>query len=507
MHPGADEPALPWLPSPRGVRGGLALDGHKAESIGTPLRDCPLPPQLVLPLRQHAGAAALPCVEPGARVAAGDCIAQPGGAGSVALHAPASARVLAIEPRPTARGLEPCIVLEPDGEGRTTTLTPWPDWRSRTPDALRARLAEAGVVGLGGAMFPTAVKNATPAHMVVLNGAECEPWISCDDALLRTRPDEVLQAAALLRHLNGAAHVCIALEDSMTAAFEALRSGAAGLPDDTPRLLRVPTRYPQGGERQLIESLTGRALPPRDTPAAHGIRVQNVATAVAAWRAVVHGEPLTHRIVTVTGPGVAAPCNLRVAIGTPVAHVIAQAGGYTPRAARLLLGGPMMGTALPHDAIPLVKGSQCVLVLDAAGLPEARAPLACIRCGDCARACPAGLQPQLLWAYGRAGQEARQLDAGLMACIECGCCDLVCPSAIPLTAAFRHDKATQRNAMRERDDALAARERFEAREARLARLAAEREARLAERRATVAGADAVQAAIARARARRGGGEA
>lgn len=487
--------------------GGLRLPGHKDASRAGGLQAVPMPPELRLGLQQHAGLPALPCVVPGERVARGQCLALADGEFSADVHAPSAGRVLAIAPGdpsapPGRQGAH--IVLACEGDD---AVAPWPalDPVTASPEALRGRIRAAGLVGLGGAGFPTAEKLSVGRELLVLNGAECEPWIACDDALLRHHADEVVLGGTMMARIVGAPRVLLAIEDSMPHALAAARAACAANGNGVVEAVSVPTIYPEGGERQLIRVLTGREVPRGGLPRDLGVIVQNVGTARAAWRAVAHGEPLLERIVTVTGPGVARPGNFIVPLGTPVAHLVAQAGGYTPQARRLLLGGPMMGLALPHDGFAIGKPDNCVLVLGEAELRPAGDEMPCIRCGDCASACPARLLPQqLLWQV-RADRLDDAREQGLFDCIECGCCDLACPSHIPLTAHFRHGKSEVRARAADTERAHAARERYESRLQRLQREAAEREQRLAERRAGAASADAVAAALERARARRAGG--
>ena len=484
--------------------GGLRLAGHKAESTVNGLQACPMPPQLQVSLLQHAGHAAEACVAPGEQVARGQRIGLATGEFSADVHSPCSGRVLAIEDGelPHFPGLNAAHVLIEAEDGPSAAFLPALDWRQAAPEALRERIRTAGVVGLGGAGFPTAEKLSVGRELLILNGAECEPWIACDDALLREHADEVMQGGLLLARVVGAGQVLLAIEDSMPQALASARAAAAALGEAAITVVAVPTLYPEGGERQLIQVLTGREVPRGGLPRDIGVIVQNVGTARAAWRAVVLGEPLTERIVSVTGRGVARPGNYRVPIGTPVAHLIAQAGGYTPQAARLLLGGPMMGQALPHDQFPIGKTHNCVLVLVQDEVDDPPPEMPCIRCGDCATVCPAQLLPQQLLWHARADRLGRAQDQGVFDCIECGCCDLACPSHIPLTRHFRHTKAQIRIKAAEAGRAEAARERHESRQQRLEREARELVQRQDARKAGAASPDAVAAALERARARR-----
>lgn len=481
--------------------GGLALPGHKAASTAGGLRACAWPTELQLSLRQHAGLPAEPVVAVGDRVARGQRIAAAVDPAGADLHAPCAGTIVAI--RPVALPPAPAVghlVLAVDPDGDSVRLPALP--ADADPARLLARLREAGLVGLGGAGFPTAGKLAVARELLVLNGAECEPWVACDDALLRAHADEVVLGGRLLARISGAARIVLAIEDCMHEAIAAARAAIDAHGGGAVELVVVPTRYPEGGERQLVQVLTGREVPRGGLPRDIGVLVQNVGTARAAWRAVAHGEPLVGRVVTVTGPGVASPGNFVVPLGTPLSHLVEQAGGYTKAARRLVLGGPMMGQALPHDGYAIGKTHHCVLVLGDRDLRPAGDEMPCIRCGDCASACPQRLLPQQLLWQARAGRLGDARDQGLPDCIECGCCDLACPSHIPLTQQFRLAKGALAAADADARAAEAARERFESRQQRLVREAAEREARLAARKASAASPEAVAAALARAKAKR-----
>jgi len=466
--------------------GGLHLPDHKAESSGGPVADMPLPQYFTLPLQQHIGEPAEPLVKVGDQVRTGQVIARSPEYVSAPIHAPCSGTVTAIEERliPHPSGLQaPCIVIHSDAADTWTELPePWPDFVEREPAELRERIRWAGIVGLGGAGFPTSVKAnpgaGHPIHTLILNAAECEPYISCDDLLMREQPERVLAGLAIIRHVVGARECLIGIEDNKPEAIAALRAALAdsGCPDT--HLMVVPTKYPSGGEKQLIGLLTGREVPSHGLPAEIGVLCQNVATAAAVADAVLEGRPLVERIVTVTGQGVASPGNFRVRVGSPAAEVIATAGGYTPAAARLILGGPMMGFALPSDDLPVTKTTNCLLVADASEAPQPPPAQACIRCGRCAEVCPALLLPQQLYWYARARDMDKVQDYHLFDCIECGCCAHVCPSHIPLVQYYRFAKTTIWTQERDKAKSDLARQRHEFRQARLERLEAERKARL-----------------------------
>lgn len=475
------------LEQPARFHGGLQLPANKAQSLRSPLRVAPLPERLVVPLGQHIGEPAEALVNVGDRVLKGQLIGRSLNYISAPVHAPTSGTVTDIGdyPVPHPSGLRAaCVVIHADGEDRAgDTGLKMDDVFRAEPADIRQRVREAGIVGLGGAGFPTAVKlNPGPqrkVELLVINAAECEPYISCDEALMCNRTMDVIDGIRIMQHALGAPQVAIGIEDNMPDAITCLERGLAERGVTDIRIATVPTRYPAGGEKQLIYALTGEEVPSQGLPADLGIICHNVGTAAAVARALLHGEPLISRIVTVTGAGVAGPCNLEVRIGTPMADVIAACGGYTDKVERLVMGGPMMGVSLPGDNLPVIKTCNCLLAAAREETPPPKAALACIRCGQCADVCPATLLPQQLYWYARSRDFDKVQDYNLFDCIECGCCAQVCPSHIPLVQYYRFAKTEIWDLERQRARADLARQRHEF---RLERLEREKKA-LEERRA------------------------
>lgn len=428
----------------RTLTGGLRIDAHKMRSTQTAIRKGPMPSRLVLATHQHRGAPAVPDVEVGQHVRKLERIARAEAPRSAAVHAPTSGRVVAIEQRdvPLGHALQrsPCIVIEPDGRDERAADGPgaWPADRAAQLERIRA----SGLVGLGGAVFPTAEKLAaqSPCMALIVNGAECEPFISCDDMLMREAPREIVEGVILMADLLDAPHCIIALERDKRRAIEAVRAAIRERGDARLSLAELPTIYPAGGERQLIELLTGSEVPADRFPSEIGYPCQNVGTAFALRQYAREGEPLVSRIVTVTGRGIRDAANVEVLIGTPIDELVELCGGYTEDVCRLILGGSMMGYALPNDGLPVTKASNCIIAATPDEVRTDTTEWACIRCGECSTACPARLQPQELLRAAHQSDFRLLRELGLTDCIECGCCDVICPSHIPLTEVFRGAK-------------------------------------------------------------------
>ncbi|UCE89933.1 MAG: electron transport complex subunit RsxC [Pseudomonadota bacterium] len=491
-------------------KGGLHLPDHNAMSMAMPVREANIPRHLVLPLQQHIGNRAEPVVDVGDQVLKGQLIARAEEYVSAPVHASSSGTVIAIEERPVPHPsgqAAPCIVIETDGaDAWCEREAHRGHYSDLDPSALRNIIRKAGIVGLGGAGFPSFIKlNPGPAREIdtlILNGSECEPYITCDAMLMPERAREIVEGLLIMRHAVHARHCKIGVEDNKPEAISALREALGNEEAGFIEIVEIPTLYPVGGEKQLIKVLTGREVPSNGLPLDVGIVCHNVGTAAAVQRAVVHGEPLISRNVTITGDAVGRPTNLNVRFGTPISELLAQCEVDTEGLQRLVMGGPMMGIALHDDAAPVIKTTHCILATRKA--PGAAGAMPCIRCGQCAEVCPVRLLPQQMYWYAKAREFDKVQDYNLFDCIECGCCSYVCPAHIPLVQYYRYAKTEIWAKEKEKQKADAARERHEFHQYRQEREKQEKEERHRKKREQLkkargeggeSKADAKQAAI------------
>ncbi len=486
--------------------GGVHPPQSKTEASSRPIAIAPIVPKLVVSLRQHAGEAARPIVRVGDRVLKGQMIGAAQGEVSATIHAPTSGIVRAIDLQPVPhRTLTPdlCITIETDGADAAVEFAPL-DYRRSDPALLRQRLLDSGVVGMGGAVYPShikAVDHGKAIPTLVINAAECEPFITCDDLLMRERAGEVMQGIEILRHMLDAREVLIGIEDNKPQAIAAMRAAASGAA--TMAVTAVPTLYPVGGAKQLIRVLTGIEIPADRHALDFGVQCFNLGTAYAVYRAIALGEPVISRIVTVAGH-VAQPQNYEVRLGTPMAALFALAK-EKPGGAGYIMGGPLMGLKLPSKELPVVKATNCILRAPPELSHVRYREMPCIRCGQCALACPMELQPHELYWFAKSDDLDKAQQYALLDCIECGACSYACPSHIPLVTYYRAAKGALREQAQSASEAQAARERYQQRQARLAQGTGEEPANddSAEGAAAQRKRAAVQAAVASARARHG----
>ncbi|MBN8438575.1 MAG: electron transport complex subunit RsxC [Candidatus Accumulibacter sp.] len=464
-------------------KGGVKPQTRKAPSVQSPIGQVPMPLRLYVPLHQSLGGAPNPLVQAGEQVLKGQVIGAADGWMSAAVHAPTSGTVLAVEQHVAAHpsGLPTLsVVIEPDGREQWIARTPL-DHRSLAPERVRELLRDAGVVGLGGAVFPSHAKltaaRTVPVEHLVINGAECEPFMTCDDLLMRERAEEIVRGAAIFRDLLAARRVLIGIEDNKPEAVAAMQLAVRRLGEDH-EVVAVPTRYPAGGAKQLIRVLTGKEVPASKRSTELGVQCFNVATAYTAYRALAHGEPVISRIVTLTG-NVEQPRNWEVLLGTPMREVVAL-GKPKADTSRYLMGGPMMGFEIGDLAAPVVKATNCIIAGSPTLFPPNPPEMPCIRCGACADVCPHELQPFELYWFARARNFGKTQEYHIFDCIECGCCSYVCPSHIPLVQYFRFAKSEIWSREKEKQAADAAKARFELRNARAEREQAEKAERLAK---------------------------
>lgn len=463
--------------------GGVKPAHNKTQSTQLPIAHAPLVQRYIVPLHQSVGGMPRPIVNVGDRVLKGQRVGEADGWVSAAVHAPTSGIVLEIGPHiiPHPSGLTTdCVVIEADGRDEWIERKAF-DITNAAPETVREYLRDMGIVGMGGAVFPSHVKLNVPGgkqiEELVINGAECEPFITCDDRLMREQAIEVLQGSVLFGQLVNAGKVLIGVEDNKPEAIAALKDAQQQL-NAAVEIITVPTIYPTGGAKELIRVLTGKEVPGSKRSTDFAVQVFNVATVQSAWRAITYGEPLISRIVTLSG-NVGEPRNWSVPIGMPIGDLVALAGPL-PDTDGIVMGGPMMGFRVPTPDAPVIKATNCLLAHSVKLFPPKPPEQQCIRCGNCAQACPQELQPFELYWWSRASKFDKLEKYKLFDCIECGCCDYVCPSHIPLVNYFRFAKSEIQAEARAHQASDSARERFEFREERADREKREKAERLAK---------------------------
>ncbi len=458
-------------------KGGVYPDEHKSGTSGLQSRALGVPDTLVIPLKQHSGSAAEVLVKPGQHVLQNEPLTSPANDRQVPVHAPVSGTVTAIAQAPIAHagGLtEPCIILKTDKEaaGAVYQNPAYPSYAEVPVDTLLNHIRSMGIAGLGGAGFPTEAKlrssvKAQNCELLIINGAECEPYITCDDRLMQENPEDILRGIDILRYILKPRFTVIAIENNKPAAISSLKAKIAEMGLQDIRVTEIPVKYPSGAARNLIRIITGIEIPYSARSTAYGVVVHNVSTAFAVGEAVLRGQPLTRRMITVAGDALRDKMNAWVSLGTPISYILSQCGYQPPPVPRIIVGGPMMGFTVPHTQVPVVKTINCIIAPAASEIKRVKPQVDCIRCGRCAHACPVRLVPYEIYDYCVNGEFKKAYENGLRSCIECGCCSFVCPSAIRIVAAIRIAKAEVKNEKLKEEKLRTARERFEAKKARI----------------------------------------
>ena len=493
--------------------GGIHPLEMKSQSNGTPIQHTELAATFYIPVKQHAGNQGNILVKAGDYVLKGQALTNGDGLRALPVHSPTSGTVTNIQPYVAAHpsGMsELTIEISADGKDQWREQFPMLDYKNIQPDILIDRIYHAGIAGLGGAVFPTAAKIKSAqdkVKLLIINGAECEPYITCDDRLMRDYPQEVLEGSRILAHILKPEKTVIAIEDNKPEAIKALKKAVRKQKDIDIRV--IPTKYPSGGAKQLIQVLTGMEVPSGQRSSSIGVLMHNVGTAFAIKRAIVNDEPLIERVVTLTGESIPHKGNYLARIGTPIIHLLQQGGYQYNTDFPVFMGGPFMGFIIPNLNAPITKLSNCLLAPNEQEYSEPEPEQSCIRCSACSDACPVRLMPQQLYWFAREEDHEKSQQYQLKDCIECGICAYVCPSHIPLIQYFRQEKAKIWEIKEKARKADEAKARFEARKARLEKAAEERKAKtekLAQaRRAEVEkkqGVDPVQAALARLKAKK-----
>ncbi|EMD5948118.1 electron transport complex subunit RsxC [Proteus mirabilis] len=464
-------------------KGGIHPPEMKLQSSRTPMRIAQLPDEVTIPIHQHLGTPGQLCVKVGDHVLKGQALTR-GVGRTLPVHASISGTVTAIEPFPSTHpsGLpEIAVKIVSDSKDEWREKSPLVDYQSQSKEVLLTRIHEAGIAGLGGAGFPTATKLKGGGDLVktlIINAAECEPYITADDRLMQEHADEVIAGCQILMHILSPDEVLIGIEDNKPEAIAALKQALAALTNEKRIFIRViPTKYPSGGAKQLTKILTGKEVPSGGRSSDIGVLMQNVGTVVAIKRAIIDDEPLIERVVTVTGQGTKTPGNFWARLGTPIYALIKQAGFVAGSEQMVIMGGPLMGFTLPDLNAPVIKITNCLLIPSPEEMDTDNIEEACIRCGQCVDACPSGLLPQQLYWFSKGKEHEKAQQHNLFDCIECGACAFVCPSNIPLVQYYRQEKAEIREIDAEAKRAAEAKARFEAKKIRMEREKLEREAR------------------------------
>ena len=493
--------------------GGIHPPDMKSQSNKKPISTLPLPQDFYVPIKQHTGSAGSVLVKRGDHVLKGQPLTQGDGLSSLPVHAPTSGTVIDVFPYVAAHpsGLpEISVHIKADGLDQWREQNPMDDFLTQTPEQLVEKIYQAGIAGLGGAVFPTAAKIHSAEKQVkllIINGAECEPYITCDDRLMRDYADEIIEGIRIIRYILRPEKVVIAVEDNKLEAVSALERALHGANDIEIRI--IPTKYPSGAAKQLIQVLTGMEVPSGQRSSSIGVLMQNVGTAFAVKRAVINDEPLIERVVTLTGDKIPHKGNYWARFGTPIYHLLQQADYQYDERFPVFMGGPMMGFILPDLNAPLTKVSNCLLAPDHFEYAPPEEEKSCIRCSACSDACPVKLMPQQLYWFARSEDHEKAEEYSLKDCIECGICAYVCPSHIPLIQYFRQEKAKIWEIKHKAKLAEEAKIRFEQRQARLEREEQKRKQRsqraAAARREELAqqnGEDPVAAALERLKAKK-----
>ena len=425
-------------------KGGIHPPDKKELSKGRAISNTKPPKRVVIPLAQHIGAPCKLSVNVGQEVKKGEVIGSPEGFVSAPVHSSVSGKVIAIGEFPNATGrLVMSVVIENDGKEEWTALKDNPDYMKLSSEELRGKVKDAGIVGMGGAAFPAHVKlsppKEKPVDVVILNGAECEPYLTADYRLMIERPQEVVEGLKVLMKILGVNKGFVGIENNKPDAVEAMKQAASG--DSNIQVCALEVKYPQGAEKMLIKAAVGREVPPRGLPMDVGVVVHNIGTAIAVYEAARYGKPLIERVVTVTGEGIKEPKNLMVKIGTLVSDLIEECGGFKSEAAKVVSGGPMMGFALYSLDVPVTKGTSGILVLPEEEVVHAEEFGPCIRCGRCIDICPMGLMPSMLSVLSEKGFYEETKEYNLFDCFECGSCTYVCPSKRPIVQLVRLAKS------------------------------------------------------------------